>query len=348
MGDRSRSYPAVVELTRARLLESIREPEALFWMFVFPVLMALALGIAFPARTVDPVIVGLVAGERAAATAEALSRVPGVEVQVLSREAADLALSRATVQIVVEPGAPPAYRYDPARAEGRLARRVFDHALQRAAGREDAWAAREVTATTVGARYIDWLIPGLLGMTVMSTGLWGVGFSVVQARTRKLLKRLVATPMRRRDYLLAQGLSRLVFLVLEAAVLLAFGAWVFGVPMYGSWVVLGLVTLLGASTFVAIGLLAASRARTVEALSGLLNLITLPMWILSGVFFSSSNFPLWLQPFIQALPLTALNDALRLVMLEGGSWAVIAGDVGLLSAWALGSFGLALFLFRWR
>jgi ABC-2 type transport system permease protein len=131
-------------------------------------------------------------------------------------------------------------------------------------------------------------------------------------------------------------------------VLLAFGAWVFGVPMRGSWIVLGLVTLLGASTFVAIGLLAASRARTVEALSGLLNLITLPLWILSGVFFSSSNFPAWLQPFIQALPLTALNDALRLVMLEGGSWAVIAGDVAIMLVWALGSFGLALLLFRWR
>jgi ABC-2 type transport system permease protein len=348
MPDPSRSYPAVIELTRARLLESIREPEALFWMFVFPVLMALALGIAFPARTADPVVVGLVAGERSPETAEILARVAGVEVQVLPREAAELALSRAAVHIVVESGDPPVYHYDPARSEGRLARRVVDDALQRAAGREDAWAAREITATTAGARYIDWLIPGLLGMTVMSTGLWGVGFSVVQARTRKLLKRLIATPMRRRDYLLAQALSRLVFLVLEAAVLLAFGAWVFGVPMRGSWVVLGLVTLLGASTFVAIGLLAASRARTVEALSGMLNLITLPMWILSGVFFSSSNFPAWLQPFIQALPLTALNDALRLVMLEGGAWAVIAGDVGIMLGWALGSFGLALLLFRWR
>jgi ABC-2 type transport system permease protein len=246
------------------------------------------------------------------------------------------------------PGDPPVYRYDPARAESRLARRVVDDALQRAAGRQDAWRAREITETVPGARYIDWLIPGLLGMTVMSTGLWGVGFSVVQARTRKLLKRLIATPMRRRDYLLAQALSRLVFLVLEAGVLLAFGALVFDVPMRGSWALLGVVTLLGASTFVAMGLLAASRARTVEALSGLLNLVTLPMWILSGVFFSSSNFPDWLQPAIQALPLTALNDALRHVMLEGGSWRAVSGDVAIMLGWALGSFGLALGLFRWR
>jgi ABC-2 type transport system permease protein len=348
MPDRQRVGPALVELTRARLLEVFREPEALFWMFVFPVLMAVALGLAFPTRTVDTVVVGVVERDGRAEVVEALARVPGLEVRLVPPGEAPLALSRATVQIVVEPGSPPTYRYDPARAESRLARRVVDDALQRAGGRGDVFAAREITETSVGARYIDWLIPGLLGMTIMSTGLWGVGFSVVQARTRKLLKRLVATPMRQRDYLLAQGLGRLVFLLAEAGVLLAFGAWVFGVPMRGSWALLGTVTLLGASTFVAVGLLTASRARTVEAVSGLLNLVTLPMWILSGVFFSSSNFPGWLQPLIQALPLTALNDALRAVMLEGGSWAAVSGEIGILSAWAIGSFGLALAVFRWR
>lgn len=348
MSDRIRVRPAIVELIRARLLEGVREPEALFWMFGFPVLMAIALGIAFPSRTVDPVIVGLVDGPGRAATIDALSRVPGVEVRPLAPADVEPALIRATVQIVVEPGDPPVYRYDPARAESRLARRVVDDTLQRAAGRQDAWAAREVPATATGTRYIDWLIPGLLGMTVMSTGLWGVGFSIVQARTRKLLKRLIATPMRRRDYLLAQGAARLLFLGLEAGVLIAFGAIVFGVPMRGSWLLLGTLTVLGASTFAAMGLLAASRVRTVEALSGMLNLVLLPMWILSGVFFSSTNFPDGLQPFIQALPLTALNDALRTVMLEGGSLVMVAPDVAILASWGLVSFGLALRLFRWR
>jgi ABC-type multidrug transport system permease subunit len=181
----------------------------------------------------------------------------------------------------------------------------------------------------------------------MSTGLWGVGFSIVQARTRKLLKRLIATPMRRGDYLLAQILARMTFLIIEAGVLLAFGRFAFGVPMRGSWVLVVATIVLGALSFAGVGLLAASRARTVEGLSGLLNLVILPMWVLSGVFFASTNFPDALQPFIQALPLTALNDALRAVMLEGASVREIAGELALLGAWGSGSFGLALRLFRW-
>jgi ABC-2 type transport system permease protein len=234
------------------------------------------------------------------------------------------------------------------RPESRLARRVVDEALQRAAGRHDAWAPREMPVATPGSRYIDWLVPGLLGMTIMSTSLWGVGFSIVQARTRKLLRRLVATPMRRRDYLLAQAFARLVFLALEAGALLACGRLFFGVPMRGSWIVVIALSVVGALSLAAIGLLVASRAKTIEGLSGLMNLIILPMWIVSGVFFASSNFPAPVQPLIQALPLTALNNALRAVMLEGAPVLAIAREIGVLAAWGVVSFGLALRLFRWR
>jgi ABC-2 type transport system permease protein len=338
---------ALLELTRVRLLEVVREPEALFWMFVFPVIMAIALGIAFPSRTTDTVIVGIVDGPTAAATVKALGTVPGVATRTLTTGEIDTAVRRASVQIVVEPGPPPTYRYDPARAESRLARRIVDDVLQRAGGRRDAWTAREEAVASPGSRYIDWLVPGLLGMTIMQTGLWGVGFSIVQSRTRKLLKRLVATPMRRSQYLLAQILARMVFLVVEAGVLLAFGRFAFDVPMRGSWLLITMTILVGALSFAGIGLLAASRAKTVEGLSGMLNLFILPMWILSGVFFASSNFPDALQPFIRALPLTALNDALRAVMLEGASARLILSELALLSVWGLGSFGLALRLFRW-
>jgi len=345
---RERALPAIVELTRARLLEVFREPEALFWMFVFPVIMALALGVAFPSRTIDAVVVGVLEGPGADAAVTTLSAVPGVSVQRVARAELDATLRRASVQVVVEPGAPPVYRFDPVRPESRLARRVVDDALQRSHGRRDAYTPVDEAVSTPGARYVDWLVPGLLGMTVMSTGLWGVGFSIVQARTRKLLRRLVATPMRRRDYLLAQALARLVFLVFEAGVLLACGHLFFGVPMRGSWALVAGVSLAGALAFAAIGLLAASRVQTVEALSGMLNLVILPMWIMSGVFFASSNFPAALQPFIQALPLTALNNALRAVMLEGAPVAAIARDLAVLAAWGLGTFAVALRAFRWR
>jgi ABC-2 type transport system permease protein len=338
---------ALLELTRVRLLEVVREPEALFWMFVFPVIMAVALGIAFPSRTTDTVIVGVVDGPGAPATVAALSAAAGVETRTLRPGEIETAVRRASVQIVIEPGSPPTYRYDPARAESRLARRIVDDVLQRAGGRQDAWAPREEAVASAGSRYIDWLVPGLLGMTIMQTGLWGVGFSIVQSRTRKLLKRLVATPMRRSQYLLAQILARMVFLVIEAGVLLAFGRLVFDVPVRGSWLLVIATILVGALSFAGIGLLAASRAKTVEGLSGMLNLVILPMWILSGVFFASSNFPDALQPFIRALPLTALNDALRAVMLEGASTRPILGELALLGVWGAGSFGLALRLFRW-
>jgi ABC transporter DrrB family efflux protein len=223
-----------------------------------------------------------------------------------------------------------------------------DEALQRARGRADAFAPVDAAVATPGARYVDWLVPGLLGVTVMSTGLWGVGFSVVMARSRKLLRRLVATPMRRRDYLLGQALARLVFLVFEAGVLMLAARFLFGVPMLGSWMLLVAISILGAFSFAALGLLAASRVQTVEALSGLLNLFILPMWIMSGVFFASSNFPSGLQPVIQALPLTALNDALRAVMLEGAPVPALTSELSVLAAWGIGSFAIALKVFRWR
>ena len=348
MADRGGARSPLVELTLARLREFLREPEALFWVLVFPILMALALGIAFRARGDEPVVVGVVAGPAAAELSATLARASGVVVREIAPDLVTRALQRAEVQVVVEGGATPTYHLDPTRAESRLARRTVDDLLQRAAGRTDVFAAREAPIEAIGSRYIDWLLPGLLGMNIMSTGLWGLGFSIVQARTRKLLKRLVASPMRRRDYLMAQLLGRLVFLGVEVGALLVFGALIFGVPIRGAFWLLAATCLVGAVAFGGLSLLVASRARTIEAVSGLLNLVMLPMWVLSGVFFASSNFPAAAQPFIQALPLTALNDALRAVMLEGAGPAEIAGELGLLGLWGSVSFLVALRVFRWR
>ena len=185
-------------------------------------------------------------------------------------------------------------------------------------------------------------------MNIMSTGMWGIGFSIVQARLRKLLKRLAASPMRRSDYLLGQMIARLAFLAPETAVPLGFGALVLGMPVRGSLVSIAAVCVLGAFTFTGLGLLAASRPKTLEAISGVLNLTMVPMWVLSGVFFSASNFPPVFQPLIQALPLTALNDALRAVILEGATLAQVGGELVRLAVWAVVTFVLALKLFRWR
>lgn len=343
----------LVELTMARIKEFLREPEAVFWVFAFPVLMALALGVAFRSTKPADVNAGVLKQESAAApnadaVAKTLTDAGGIHVRVLSPPEAEIALRNGVVAVLVVPGTPPTYRYDPNRPESHLARVTVDAALQRAAGRRDVWEAKDQQIVTPGSRYIDWLLPGLLGMNIMGTGMWAIGFSVVVARMRKLLKRLMATPMPRGYYLLSHLLARLGFLVLEVVVLLFFGWLVFGVTSQGSLLLLAALCLLGAFSFAGLGLLIASRAKTIEAVSGLMNVVMLPMWLLSGVFFSSANFPEVAQPFIQALPLTALIDALRGVMIEGQSFSGIAHEIGILSAWGAVTFLLALKLFRWR
>ncbi len=335
-------------LTIVRLKEFTREPEALFWAFVFPILMALALGVAFRSGTDAPVLVGVEQRAGADLIHRQLAGVAGVTLRDIAPADTGRALRNGLVQVVIVPASPPAYRFDPTRAESRLARLTVDDALQRAAGRADRFVARSEPVVARGSRYIDWLLPGLLGMTIMSDSMWAIAFSIVMARTRKLLKRLMASPMRKRDYLLAQMLARIVFLVFEAGILVAFGRVVFGVPMHGSWLAFAGLCLLGAVAFSGLGLLVAARATTIEVVSGLLNVSMLPMWLLSGVFFARSNFPDGAQPFIRALPLTALNDALRGVMLEGAGPSQLGIELAVLLAWAIVTFVVALHIFRWR
>jgi ABC-type multidrug transport system permease subunit len=348
MSDRGGASHPIVELTLTRIREFLREPEAVFWVVCFPILIAFALGVAFRGKGEEVVHAGVIAGDGAAGVRAALERAPRLRVHDLSRERADLALRDGEVQVLVVPGSPPTYRFDPTRPESRLARLAVDAALQRAAGRADRFEAGEERVELAGSRYIDWLIPGLLGMNIMGTGMWGIGFAIVHARSRRVLKRLAATPMSRVHFLLAQMLARLVFLGLEVGALLLFAWLMFQVPLKGSLATLTGVTLLGALSFAGLGLLIASRPRTIEAVSGLMNFAMVPMWVLSGVFFSSANFPPVTQPFIRALPLTALNDALRAVMLDGASVVGIAPELAVMTAWTAVCFAIALRVFRWR
>lgn len=280
----------LVQLTLARVREFVREPEALFWAFIFPIMMSVALAIAFPARGARPVPVGLAGGPDAGAARTALDAADDIAVRDLRPDEEARVLREGEVHVVVVPTRPPTYRFDPSRDESRAAVLVVDRALKRAAGRPEPWDAREEPVVVPGSRYVDWLIPGIVGLGVMSTGMWGVGFSIVQARLRKVLKRLVASPMRKRDYLLAQMIARLVFLAPEVAIPVAFGALALGMPVNGSIAAIAVVSLVGGLSFTGLGLLIASRPRTIEAISGILNLAMLPMWVLSGVFFRPRTF----------------------------------------------------------
>ena len=346
------SLHPLVELTSIRVREFLREKEAVFWVFVFPVLMTFALGIAFRNTAPDKTPVAIEAGaidSKGSEIADLLSRSSEITATVLSPDEAAQALRSGKVSIVVKPGNDSLeYRFDPTRPESRAARLIVDDVLQRGKGRTDVVKVGEERITEPGARYVDFLVPGLIGMNMMGSGLWGLGFTVVMSRSRKLLKRFAATPMRRSHYLLSFMLSRLVFLVLEVGAVIVFARLAFGFTVRGSWLSLALITVLGGFTFSGIGLLVAARPTTIEGVSGLMNFIMLPMWLLSGTFFSSERFPQVLQPFIKALPLTALNTVLRALMNEGATLLSNWIPITVLLAWCLISFVIALKIFRWQ
>jgi len=341
-------YRPVWQLSLTKARELYREPEALFWVFVFPVLLALALGIAFRSSGPEEISIGVQRGAGAEAIERALEKAGGFRPAVLDPDEARQRLRTGRVAMVVIPGEPLTYWYDPTRQESESARMAVNDALQSDAGRVDVVAVKTREMNEKGSRYIDFLIPGLLGMNIMGTGMWGIGFYIVTARQKKLLKRLVATPMSRSQFLLGQIFGRMFLLVFEVGVLVAFATLLFDVPLRGSIVTLAFVSVLGAMTFAGMGLLVASRAKTVEGVSGLMNVVMMPLWILSGIFFSTSRFPDAMQPVVQALPLTALNDALREVMLDGASLFSILDEVALTAAWGVATFVAALMIFRWR
>jgi ABC-2 type transport system permease protein len=344
-------HSSLRELTNVRVREFLREPEAVFWTFAFPVLLAIGLGIAFRNKPAEIVHVGVVRGASSDSVLAALKLSKALAVdEVPSLDSGLASMRNGKLALVVQPTGPRSveYRFDDTRPDARNARLLVDDAIQRGAGRLDPTAAKDSLVREAGSRYIDFVIPGLLGMNIMGGSIWGLGFAIVDARRKKLLKRLIATPMSRAEYLMAFVISRLGLLIAEVVIVLGFAVLAFDVPMRGSLIQMAVIVLMASFGFGGLGLLIASRAQTIEGASGLMNASMVPMWVLSGVFFSSENFPAAFQPFIKALPLTATNDALRATMLRGEGWASVAPELAILAAWALGCGWLALKLFRWR
>ena len=347
---RNGRWSGYTHLLMARMLELKREPEVVFWVFVFPLLLALGLGIAFRNKPGDAIPVAIVTGADDAQVM--LARSPQrdhFKPQVLPADEARNGFRLGKFDLVVEPDGKGGfqYRYDPARPESVLAKTAVNDALQAAAGRRDAVVTTAVTSSEPGSRYIDFLIPGLLGMNLMNSGMWGIGFALVDMRQRKLLKRFVGTPMRRGDFLLALASSRLILMIIEVGLLLTFGVLFFHMRVLGSVAAIALIAGLGSLTFGGVGLLTASRAQKIESVSGLMNLVMMPMWIFSGVFFSYERFPAVIHPLIKALPLTALNDALRASILEGTPLLHQWPRLLVMVLWGVISFLLALKWFRW-
>ena len=333
------------QLTTTRFRLFLREPEAIFWVFVFPIILAVGLGIAFRNRPADVLPVAATTPQ----LTQALAADKGLRAETMDETAGTHALATGAIQLLaIQTPQGVDYKYDDTNPDARNARLLADRAIQDAAGRRDPVTAQNRLIHETGARYIDFVVPGLLGMNLMGSAIWGLGFSIVEMRQKKLLKRMVASPMPRWQFLASFALSRLLMLVLELVVFLGFARLAFGVPFRGSLLDLAILCLLVSLAFSALGLLVASRAKTMEAASGLMNLVMMPMWILSGVFFSASRFPNIIQPLVRALPLTAAIDALRGNMLQGMTLPQMALPVCTLLAWLFIPFFVALRIFRWR
>ncbi len=339
---RSGQWRALVQLTLARVRLFVREPEAMFWVLVFPLALTMVLGWAFQNRKPADEIIAVLPTTAAVLAAEA----EGIAQRAYESEAqAREALQRGAVSAVLLPGSPPVLAFDPDRPEAELARLRMLSLLGEDEG-PATLAFEEVSGT--GIRYIDWLFPGILGMNLMSTGIWSIGFAIADTRQKKLLRRLMVTPMRRWQFLAAFILGRGVFLVGELACLLAFAYFLLGVPVNTGLLAFFAACLLGMATFAAIGMLIAARPRTTEGVSGLMNAVMLPMWLFSGVFFSYERFPEFTHAVLRLLPLTAIVDTLRGLMLDGESVLALAGPIAVQLGWTLLAFTLALRLFRWE
>jgi len=341
-------FGALRELTVSRIKEFLREPQLIFWAFLFPLLLVIVLGFAFREKPPDRIPIGIVSGPGSGQTIAVLSRSPALLPKLYAGKEGRDALRTGRISLLVESGPPVVFHFDETHPEARIARLAAGDALQRAAGRTDPLSVRGERVTEKGSRYIDFVIPGLLGMNLMGTGIWSLAFGITEARNRRLLKRLAATPMQRGDYLLSLILGRLAFLLPEILLLAGFGWLAFDVPMRGSPILFLALCLLGSLSFCGLGLLIGSRVRTLEGANGLVNLVTMPMWLLSGVFFSTERFPDVIQPLIHVLPLTALNEALRGIMNEGQGLVENAPRMAILAAWGLVSFAAALKIFRWK
>jgi ABC-type multidrug transport system permease subunit len=336
---------SLYQLTMVRFKLFLREREAIFWIFVFPILLTVGLGIAFRNRPADVLQVGATTTQ----LTQALAADKGIAAKTMDEAEGTHELATGNILLLaIQTQDGVTYKYDDTNPDARAARLVADRAIQAASGQHAAVHVENRLVHETGARYIDFVVPGLLGMNLMGSAIWGMGFAIVEARQKKLLKRLVASPMPRWEYLASYILSRLIMLVVEVLVFLGFSRLVFGVPFRGSLLELGFLCVVTSLAFSALGILVASRARTMEAASGLMNLVMLPMWILSGVFFSASRFPAVVQPVVRALPLTAAIDTLRGNMLQGMNLGQMMAPVAILLVWLVVPFAVALRIFRWR
>jgi ABC-type multidrug transport system permease subunit len=352
----------------AQFLETVREPEVLFWGMVFPILISIGLGLAFmqSAETKFRVmVVGQGGGEldsllhlyAAPGKSENLS-VWRIEDATLGNTAftfersdwasAIIALKRGEADIIAGDSlGRTRYHFDPFNAQAQLAYTRLSTLIRTPAPTGEKAQAEISPLTLKGVRYIDFLVPGLIAFGIMADILWGISYTLIERRSQKLLRRMVATPMRKLNLLVATMFVRILMNAIHAVVITLAMWLIFGVEIQGSIGALVVLFLAGNIAFAGIAVLISSRTAKTEVGNGWINAVQMPMMILSGIFFSYHNFPEWSIGAIRLLPLTALADGFRSIFNEGAGWMEILTPSAALSLVGVVCFAVGMRLFRW-
>lgn len=329
-----------------------REPAIIFWALFFPIVMAWVLGIAFSkkgesVRTVyvtGQSVPEKLTGEKV--FGENSGNPSRIRFKNTGEEEAGTAIKQGVIAIYIEVvGDSLIYHFDPINPDAQLTHLILESGLNGIPNRESKTSIEPLKAK--GMRYIDFLVPGLIALGIMNSCIWGIGWSLIETRMKKLLRRMVATPMKKSLFLSAYMINRIILGGFETLLLLLFTWLYFGTEITGNVAAFVTVFLAGILAFSGIAILIASRTAKTEIANGLVNLITLPMMILSGIFFNYHNFPDWAIPVIQALPLTLLADSIRAIFIEAAGFTEILKPVAILSATGVVTFGVGLRMFKW-
>jgi len=338
---------------KCRWREFRREPSAFFWVMFMPILWMVVLGFAFSKPRPESYGVGWLSPETPSTLSESTHKALTENRQIHLWEAPlgelETRIKRGEISMILQFDAQSkaTYRLDQNNPEAVRARNFVNDVVQNQGGRTDPVPQSSENIQAEGGRYVDFLIPGLLGLSIMTTSLFGVGMTIVSNRKENLLKRYLATPMRAYEYIVSHMFGRLIILTADFSAVMIAGYLIFHFRLYGNFLHYVLFAILGAAAFTAVALLCAARTRSVPMISGLTNLISLPMMMLSGVFFSKNNFPDWLREGTAYLPLTALNDGLRKIALEGLPIQALGPEITVLGLYTVIASVIAQRLFKW-
>jgi ABC-type multidrug transport system permease subunit len=330
----------------ARNREFYRDRAGLSWNILMPIMMVLAFAFIFRAEPEDLLKVGVVTpdGQLTRAASPFLDLDYISFIPLTAPDAALAKVERHQLDLLLDVRGAPVYWLNADSAKGYLAERLLLGAYAPGAGP----SPQRLTVSGAALRYVDWVLPGVLAMNIMFSSFWGVGWVIVRYRKNGVLRRLKATPLSPWEFLTAQVISRLLVVLTASLVVYLGAALLLDFPMRGSYLALALVYLAGALCLISLGLIVAARLRTEEVADGLLNLVSWPMLLLSGVWFSMEGTSTAAQTLSRLLPLTHLVEGARKVMIDGAGILEVLPQITLLGGLALLFLSLAAWLFRWE